>query len=889
MLKIRSYKGFDRKNVNIEDNSALFIGQTLQDKAICDHGKMLTILDFKEKILSIKKQYKKLYYSRHPYVKKGDEEVLNFLHTNNIQLINIPAYNLISSGKIKKVFSVSSSVVYEAKYMGCQYEFLYKPIIKIGVNYPDEYISIYQKFVSPVFWAEVLSPVIETSPCDDAYFLDTKDKLRDMLNFYWNYASIDKVEMLRKSWNHPLDGKRELSINDGKSSSRLTIKKCGYFKDFNKDKTIDKIIGSIKHSDIISFDIFETLIQRNLHSPTDLFYLIEKMCHIEGFAEHRKNIRKQFPLNKEEIILYDRYKELEKILNLDLTSCYHLEKYLEIDFCKKRELGYKLYKVAQKMHKKIIYTSDMYLDKEIILILLKKCGYDISNDLYLSSEYNATKLTGNLFKIIKKDFSGSILHIGDNTKSDFEVPLREGLKACVLQSSKENLIQQSKLPDAYKNMNIIAKSITLGIIQNKIYDSSLKKKTRSYFDGHPYNFGFSLIGIIMFSFAKFIIEDAINKKIDKLYFLSRDGDIIKQCYDILAQHYANAPQSYYLRASRRLYSVPSITTDQDIIERLSINFTPTSLYNLFKSRFGIDISSKNIDLCDFKTHNENVDFKKDKHKIIRFALANKNHILKNAKEEKEALLAYLKDKELYSNDNLGIVDIGHHGTLQKYLEELLNKKFHGYYFATFAEATKNIHQFTSFYVHKSEPYHICNIYQHFILMFESIFLNNEDSIIKFKFDNDILSPVFNHVKDINRKKFIYDVHRGCIDFCRTITATLRSKIADIRLTPDEACAPYIYFLQHPTYIDAIMFKNIEFENTYSARNIKYIIGRENSIWIEGKNVIDEADNSIGRDILSYIFSKILPEKKYNKFLSSPHRFFADSKHLIVRYLARFFH
>lgn len=39
---------------------------------------------------------------------------------------------------------------------------------------------------------------------------------------------------------------------------------------------VDRIINQIKDYDIVSFDIFDTLLKRNVEKPTDVFKYIEK-------------------------------------------------------------------------------------------------------------------------------------------------------------------------------------------------------------------------------------------------------------------------------------------------------------------------------------------------------------------------------------------------------------------------------------------------------------------------------------------------------------------------------------------------------------------------------------------------------------------------------------
>lgn len=75
----------------------------------------------------------------------------------------------------------------------------------------------------------------------------------------------------------------------------------------------------------------------------------------------------------------------------------------------------------QKLDKKIVLTSDMYLKSDVIEVILQKnkiTGYD---KIYLSSEIGLKKKTGDLFKYVINDNrvnNNEILHIGDNIEGD---------------------------------------------------------------------------------------------------------------------------------------------------------------------------------------------------------------------------------------------------------------------------------------------------------------------------------------------------------------------------------------------------------------------------------------------------------------------------------------
>lgn len=76
----------------------------------------------------------------------------------------------------------------------------------------------------------------------------------------------------------------------------------------------DKILKKIKNYDIVSFDIFDTLLKRNVKEPTDVFSYMEKKYQIDGFCEKRIEAEKTARKKKNglEVTLKDIYTEPKK-------------------------------------------------------------------------------------------------------------------------------------------------------------------------------------------------------------------------------------------------------------------------------------------------------------------------------------------------------------------------------------------------------------------------------------------------------------------------------------------------------------------------------------------------------------------------------------------------
>ena len=87
-----------------------------------------------------------------------------------------------------------------------------------------------------------------------------------------------------------------------------------------------------------------------------------------------------------------------------------------------------IYGYAKELNKKIICTSDMYLDEGTISSALKNNGFEIDS-IFVRAKENATKGSGVLFNTVSLKCGVSLnkfFHIGDNIVSDVDVIKSKG-------------------------------------------------------------------------------------------------------------------------------------------------------------------------------------------------------------------------------------------------------------------------------------------------------------------------------------------------------------------------------------------------------------------------------------------------------------------------------
>lgn len=511
---------------------------------------------------------------------------------------------------------------------------------------------------------------------------------------------------------------------------------------------------NLKDYDVVSFDIFDTLIVRYVDKPENIFKIIEqKVEEAINFKKNRINaekiVRNKF---EREITIEDIYKELGKFYKKELiSSLKKLEISLEIDFCTRREDVYGFFKKCIESNKKIIISSDMYLPSEVIKIILEKNNINGYMDLFLSSDTGVCKKDGKLFELIIKKLNikpSKILHIGDNKNSDCTIPGKLGIKTLLIEKVNVKHIKRWFLKE-----NINSK-----IIDRFVY-FNLQNKKESY----TYKIGYKTFGIILYGFSLWLKEELERQKIKKVYFLSRDGWILQKAFNIINFNNKDI-NDYYLYASRRALLVPCLHLCKNFAEiKELLNLKPKLIIKTYLNKLGIDFYLNNIEDDLEKVIDE-------KEQRVLFEKL-KGTVVENLEKEYKAITEYLKKKDF--NGKLAIVDIGWFGNMQNALYMITgNEEIFGYYVGT--RKNENLDKL-EFMKRKGYLFNnkINDNYWYVAAMnslFETFFLANHGSVKRFNLNknNDIKieSCDYEYKNNAEKEHLIRDFQRGALDFVK---------------------------------------------------------------------------------------------------------------------------
>lgn len=183
-----------QSNLNIRENSVLFVGQTELDKSLIDGNKLLEFSCFKEKIKKEISNYDCIYFKPHPYRKNNDEIRSALEEFGEVIVINDNIYKILSNRNIRSVIGISSSAVYEARFFNKKRCFLRKSF-RFDYEGRDDnnnlFYSIGDPILYPKFWFDILNSINVNAVVDDYQIKHIPNRIRAALNDYWSQTEMD--------------------------------------------------------------------------------------------------------------------------------------------------------------------------------------------------------------------------------------------------------------------------------------------------------------------------------------------------------------------------------------------------------------------------------------------------------------------------------------------------------------------------------------------------------------------------------------------------------------------------------------------------------------------------------------------------------------------------
>lgn len=203
------------------------------------------------------------------------------------------------------------------------------------------------------------------------------------------------------------------------------------------------------HFDVVTFDVFDTLIERDVTAPEDIFRLaggdVLGAGGAEAFLERRRQAERAARSRRPdgEVTISEIYAELTSAYGTQCAALMDAEIRREIASCHAKRKMVSLMQACDTQKKDVYLISDMYLPSKIIAEMLSHCGIEKYRELYVSCEKRENKLNGALFRRVLEDHAidpKRMIHFGDSVRADLLGSRRAGIR-CVLLRRRGRLKQ----------------------------------------------------------------------------------------------------------------------------------------------------------------------------------------------------------------------------------------------------------------------------------------------------------------------------------------------------------------------------------------------------------------------------------------------------------------
>ena len=293
----------------------------------------------------------------------------------------------------------------------------------------------------------------------------------------------------------------------------------------------EKFAKRLQKSDVLSFGVFDVLILQKTEKYTDLFEIVGNRLGVVDYAEIREETEREMrdasptgetPLREVCRVLHERY-------GLDADAAYEEELRALREFSFGNPYFQRLLARGELKDKRFVAVSDTCLPSEFVVQLLAGCGFSAER-VYVSCECGGSKSNGKLWRKVRAEQGGSVVHVG----CDYDADVKKCRAAGLHTAGVMRLYTSCEL---YRDFGFrsLARSLYCGAVNAKLHAEGGAL-------GPFYEHGYAYGGILAYGFCSWLEELARWKGYDCLLFLARDAEIF---YETYRRFFGRVPSVYF--------------------------------------------------------------------------------------------------------------------------------------------------------------------------------------------------------------------------------------------------------------------------------------------------------------------------------------------------------
>lgn len=326
-----------------------------------------------------------------------------------------------------------------------------------------------------------------------------------------------------------------------------------------------------------------------------------------------------------------------------------------------------------------LVLSDFYMPGSALEALLAHVGVTTIDAVYASCDHMATKRAGSLYDLALKHEkldAGRVLHIGDRFGADVAAARDRGLGAFHYHSPSQQPRLDRLDGGFWRHVEGDVASHAIGLAEALGYKPGEEP-------------GLEMLSVAATGFVLHVMEEALRRKVDKVFFFTREGEFFRRIYDVMVTcdvfDLGAYPSPVVIEVSRRAtfaaslgdFTIPELMrlfsqySTQSVTALATTLNIDVALWAPIAAKFGLGVGEKvevawrDRRFAAFLKHRE----------VVRIARA---AIL----EQRAQLMRYLDAKGFDPRAEVArvIVDIGWRGTIQDNIARIVAGTLHGCYF-----------------------------------------------------------------------------------------------------------------------------------------------------------------------------------------------------------------
>lgn len=450
---------------------------------------------------------------------------------------------------------------------------------------------------------------------------------------------------------------KEIALYDVRGQNLLENNNIVYdFRHLN-GATRQELQEQIDEADVVSFDLFDTLITRKVRFYTDVFELLdlrlrEKGIHIFDFVRFRLEAEKELSRDSVPCLIQIYEYVLKKTGGNFITALELADMEWEID-CSvmlEREHVCEIFRKTVLSGRKVVITTDTYYSYRQIKEILNRFQLSDCDKIFVSSEYGTSK-TENLFRILRRTYEDKeILHIGDDEVADIGKASAHGISTFRIYSGEDlfNSLGELGMRD---DISTLSDRLRAGMFISRMFNSPFwfENEKRDLLVKDVFEVGYLFCAPVIADFVLWLKEEIAAQNVKQVLFGARDGYLVGKLF----QEVSSEVEAIYFLTSRTAAIRAGMESESDIAYVDSMKYFGSDKRSL-EVRFGIA-----ADGMDSAERNK---------KILLKADAQRNNYQK-----------YIRKLDI-QDDDIVMFDFVAKGTAQMYLQKLFSQHIKGYYF-----------------------------------------------------------------------------------------------------------------------------------------------------------------------------------------------------------------